>query len=271
MTQEIQDLPFVRSPFESRKLSPEELGDLWTRHEAGDLEARALLLETYWPLVKRVCAKMHRAIPQHVEQEEVASWGVLGLIRAVEHFKRSFGVQFETYAVASIRSAVLDEQRRVDWAPRSLRRKQRDINKAKEGLEADLKRVPTSVEIGEKLGISEEEVRSTLIATETSYAKSLDEAMSEEHQGGTRVERVRTSLRPYDAWMTSLIGKSLGALIETFTPQERLVLTLYYYYGVTLAEAGRIAGIPESRASQVHSRVVTRVRGELISLLRPSE
>ena len=255
-----------------RKLTAEDLSELWTRHENGDLAARAHLLEYFWPLVKRVTAKMHRNIPQHVEQEEVASWGVLGLIRAVEHFKRSFGVQFETYAVASIRSAVLDEQRRLDWAPRSLRRKQRDINRARSELEFDLGRVPTSQEVGDRLDISAEEVRRTLVASESSHAKSLDEALSEEHGEGSRITKSQalSSDRPHDAWMNGLLGESILSLINTFTAQERLILTLYYYYGLTLSEAGKIAGIPESRASQIHSRAVTRVRSELASFLRPS-
>lgn len=243
--------------------------ELWVRHEQGDSQARAELIEIYYPLSKRVTARMHRGVPQHVELDEVASWGVLGLIRAVENFRREVGVQFETYAVASIRSAVLDEQRRLDWAPRSLRRKQREINKAREEAEAALGRAPSFEEIGARLEISGDDVRKTLVATETSHAKSLDEALSEEFGESHRQIKSQLSEWSHEAWMTGLIGEAVRELIETFSAQEQLILTLYYYYDLTLAEAGRIAGIPESRASQIHSRAVTRVRNELAGLLRP--
>jgi RNA polymerase sigma factor for flagellar operon FliA len=210
-----------------------------------------------------------------VERDEVASWGVLGLIRAIERFDFGVGVQFETYAVASIRSVVLDELRKLDWAPRSLRRRQRDITEAREALEVLLSRVPTHDEVGERLGLTGAEVRKALAATEASYAKSLDEmALTDQwwaNEGGTRADRLTGGLTPHEARMTSLIGETAKALISDLTAQEQLILALYYYHGMTLAEAGRVAGIPESRASQVHSRVVTRIRAELADLLRPED
>lgn len=256
------------------------VAELWVQYQSEVVaereEARRQLIEAYWPLVVRVTAKMHRNLPQHVERDEVASWGVLGLIRALEKFDLSVGVQFETYAVASIRSVVLDELRRLDWAPRSLRRRQRDIVEAREKLEVLLSCVPTHDQIGAELGITGMEVRKSLAATEASYAKSLDEmALSDQWwpntDGSTRGDRLVGGPTPDEARTTSLIGEVADRLFAGLNAQEKLILALYYYHGMTLSEAGRVAGIPESRASQIHSRVVTRLRGELATLLRPND
>lgn len=261
----------------NKSLVPEdsELAEVWQYYQNGHPEAKEILIEVYWPLVQRVTAKMHRNLPAHVEREEVASWGVLGLIRALERFDFSRQVQFETYAVASIRSVVLDELRRLDWAPRSLRRRQRDIAEAREKLEALSSRVPTHEEIGAFLGLTGIEVRKALAATEASYAKSLDEMALSDHwlsnDMGNRGERLEGGVTPHEARITSLIGETAERLIAELSAQEQLILSLYYYHGMTLAEAGKVAGIPESRASQVHSRCVTKIRAELADLLRPAD
>ena len=255
------------------------LEKLWENYwDTGDPRARAALVEEYWNLVRRVTAKMHRSLPQHLEREEVASWGVLGLIRAVDRFDRGMGVQFETYAVALIRSAVLDELRKLDWAPRSLRRRYREINEVRSKLESESGKTPTNEEIGERLDLTADEVRKTFVDTEASYAKSLDEiALADQKWGAAspaginRGDKLVGGILPDEARMSSLIGETAEKLIRTFTAQEKLILTLYYYCEMTLAEAGRVAGIPESRASQVHSRAVTRLRSELAALLRPED
>lgn len=229
---------------------------------------RERLILAYYPLVQRVAGSMSKRIPSQVDVNDLVQYGALGLIRAVEHYDPFAGVTFETYAVASIRGVMLDELRSLDWAPRSLRRRQREIDRATELLEAKLGREPHLAETARSLGVATRYVEDTLKATENSHPRSLDEV--DDDDGRSRYEHVE-DLRlatPHDAAERAGLYGKLAGLISTLKPQEQLVLALYYFEGLTLAQVGRVAGIPESRASQVHARLMMAIRTELGTLLQ---
>lgn len=229
----------------------------------------AHLVETYHPLVRRVAGKMWRALPSHVELDDIVQYGSLGLLKAVEKYDPARGVNFETVAVAFIRGCVLDELRSQDWAPRSLRRKQREIDNATKAYLEETGHAPTRAEVATRLGLTESEVAGTIRATEVAKTQSLDEGSGDEE--GSRYESVEdhNAPDPERARESSHIYAVVTDLIRDFTLQDQLVLSLYYYEALTLAEVGRVLGIPESRASQIHTRSMVSIRERLLSLLTP--
>src|SRR6187455_3697989 len=140
-----------------------ELKDLWRRYKTdGSDKAREQLVVAYSPLVKYVAGRMSSGLPAHVEEADLISYGLLGLINAIERFDLSREIKFETYAITRIKGAIIDELRALDWVPRSVRARARDIERAIAALEAKLHRAPTDEEISEKLGITVDELNDSL-------------------------------------------------------------------------------------------------------------
>src|SRR6186997_889080 len=140
-----------------------ELRDLWRRYKgSGDVQARERLVVAYSPLVKYVAGRMASGLPAHVEESDLISYGLLGLISAIERFDPAREIKFETFAVTRIKGSIIDELRSLDWVPRSVRAKAREIEKANASLEHELQRAPTDQEMSEKLGVSIDEFQDTL-------------------------------------------------------------------------------------------------------------
>lgn len=253
---------------------------------------REQLILRYYPLVKRVAGKMWRATPRQVDLDDLVSYGTLGLIRAVEHYDPYAGVVFETYAVSSIRGVMLDELRSLDWAPRSLRRRQREVDAAVEELERRYLREPTLAELAMHLNEvhnatqlakwiaagnpeseyeeenpwHEAEVREVRRQTDVSKPRSLDEP-NDHDVSSSRYEYVQDHNHLYGLGDMELTAVWEAVASSRFTWQERLVLALYYFHNMTLAEVGQVAGIPESRASTIHTRLMVRLRESLVGEL----
>lgn len=256
----------------------ETLDDVWATYVADRCNChRERLILAYYPLVQRVAGKMWRNFPSsQVDVEDLVSYGVLGLMRAITNYDPDRGVHFETYAVASIRSLVLDELRSLDWAPRSLRRKQREIDKFCERFESEHGRDPTAAEIAAQLTIvkivqkevvevtmTEAEVWEVRRQSEASKPRSLDEEGEEETSRYDHVQDA-TATDPLDESTRTSVWNLMVDGIVQMTMLERLVLALYYFYGLPLRDVGRAAGIPESRAGQVHVGVMTKLRESLM-------
>lgn len=225
-------------------------------------ESRDRLIAYYYPLVRKVAGTVWRTV-QTVEVDDLASYGTPGLIRAVDNYDPTSAASFETYAIASIRGTILDELRSQDWAPRSLRKRQRRVEKAVQLLEGRLGREPSVRELAKHIEESEDFVASTRREAEAAKHRSLDEKDGPE--APSRYEAVRDD-RAEDPEATQERGAVLEVLsrqLETLTPVEQLILALHYYENRTLAEAGREAGIPESRASQIHTRAMMAVQETL--------
>lgn len=244
--------------------------ELWEKIRAGDRAARAQLIEGNYGLVKRISTKQHRRLPDHVELDEIIGFGTLGLMRAVENYKPNQPVHFETYAAASIRSLILDELRSMDWAPRSLRRRQRAIDDSATKLQHDLGRPPTNAEVAADLGIEEQEVAEVRQATQASYHKSLDEG-DPERDWGTKEDDNPSSDQLSDSKHTHAAMERMIDELRQMPLLDQMVLTLKYFVqepnpktgemeGLKLKAVGERLGITESRASQIHSKAVVRVR-----------
>ncbi|HET9719296.1 MAG TPA: RNA polymerase sigma factor WhiG [Solirubrobacteraceae bacterium] len=250
-----------------------ELRDLWRRYKAsGDERARERLVVAYAPLVKYVAGRMSSGLPAHVEESDLISYGLTGLISAIERFDLSREIKFETYAITRIRGAIIDELRTLDWVPRSVRARARDIERANMKLEAKLQRAPTDEEMAVELDMSTSEFQDALLQISHSTIVALDELWNVSDSSGDQVSLLDT-LPDRDApdpqalvdqgELRDRIADAIAALPE----REKLVIALYYYENLTLREIGEVLGVTESRVSQLHPKAVLRLRSKLGSEL----
>ncbi len=248
-----------------------ELKELWRQcKEENDERARERLVVAYSPLVKYVAGRMASGLPSHVEESDLISYGLLGLIGAIERYDLDRDIKFETYAVARVKGAIIDELRSLDWVPRSVRAKARDVEKAHGELENRLQRAPTEEEMAEKLGIDLEEFRTTLLEIANSSVLALDDLWTIADAEGGQVSLLDTirdprAVDPEEELNALELKDRLADAIESLPDRERLVVALYYYENLTLREIGEVLGVTESRVSQLHTKAVLGLRGQLAS------
>jgi RNA polymerase sigma factor for flagellar operon FliA len=246
-----------------------ELRDLWRRYKAsGDERARERLVVAYAPLVKYVAGRMSSGLPAHVEEADLISYGLGGLIAAIERFDLSREIKFETYAITRIRGAIIDELRTLDWVPRSVRARAREIERANTKLEARLKRAPTDEEMAAELGIGLEEFQDSLLQISNSTIVALDELWSSPDASGDSVSLLdtladRDAPDPQAIVDQSELRDRIADAIAALPEREKLVVALYYYENLTLREIGEVLGVTESRVSQLHTKAVLRLRSKL--------
>lgn len=245
-----------------------ELKELWRRYKAsGDERARERLVVAYAPLVKYVAGRLSSGLPAHVEEADLISYGLKGLLAAIERFDLGREVKFETYAITRIRGEIIDELRKLDWVPRSVRARAREIERANTKLEARLQRAPTDEEVATELEISVEEFHESLLQISTSSIVALDELWSVSDSGDqvSLLETLPDRGAPDpqavldDGEMRAQIAEAIAALPE----REQLVIALYYYENLTLREIGEVLNVTESRVSQLHTKAVLRLRSKL--------
>src|SRR5512133_964986 len=232
-----------------------ELRDLWKRYKQdGDASARERLVVAYSPMVKFVAGRLGAGLPSHVEDSDLISYGLMGLIGAIERFEPERGIKFETFAMTRIRGAIIDELRSLDWVPRSVRSRAREIEEAQQKLEHELQRAPSEQELAAKLGLSEEELQEPLLEIANSSVYALDErwAISDP-----------SAADPQAALDTTEVKDRLAEAIASLPEREQLVVALYYYEGLTLREIGEVLGVTESRVSQLHTKAVMRLKSHL--------
>ena len=246
-----------------------ELKDLWRRYKIdGSDKAREQLVVAYSPLVKYVAGRMSSGLPAHVEEADLISYGLLGLINAIERFDLSREIKFETYAITRIKGAIIDELRALDWVPRSVRARAREIEKAHAKLEHQLHRTPTDEEMARELKISTEEFQEALVKISTSTVVALDELWAVSDSSGDAVSLLDTLQDPDAPDPEALLAQSevkdrLADAIAALPEREKLVIALYYYENLTLREIGEVLGVTESRISQLHTKAVLRLKSRL--------
>jgi RNA polymerase sigma factor for flagellar operon FliA len=246
----------------------EDVQGLWREFKAsGDQRVRDRLILTYAPLVKFVAGRVGSGLPSHVDDEDLISYGLLGLIRAIERYDMSREVKFETYAIPRIRGAIIDELRAMDWVPRSVRGRARDIERAIAELEARLGRAPSDEEIAQRLGLSEEELDESLGEISRTSIVALDELWSVSG-GGDQVALIDTIEdtqvpSPQAALADTELREAIGEALARLPEREKLVVTLYYYEELTLREIGEVLGVTESRVSQLHTKAILRLKARL--------
>lgn len=225
---------------------------------------RDRLILDHLPTVRFIARRVAERLPQHVEMEELVSAGVVGLIDAVSKFDPRKEVQFKSYAQFRIRGAMLDSLRTLDWSPRDLRRKKRDLDEASRTLTTQLGRAPSEQEIASELGTTLEAYQQLLGDLKGLELGSLNVERGEE-TGEEEIANVAAPATedPLRQCMEGEMRDRLMALIDTLPERERLVLTLYYYEELTMKEIGLTLGVVESRVSQVHASALRRLRKTL--------
>jgi RNA polymerase sigma factor for flagellar operon FliA len=250
-----------------------ELKDLWRRYKtSGDERARERLVVAYSPLVKYVAGRMGSGLPAHVEESDLISYGLGGLISAIERFDLSREIKFETYAITRIRGSIIDELRTLDWVPRSVRAKAREIERANMKLEAKLQRAPTDEEIANELAMSLETFHESLLQISNSTIVALDELWNVSDATGDSVSLLDTlpdrgAPDPQMLVDQSELRDRIADAIAALPEREKLVVALYYYENLTLREIGEVLGVTESRVSQLHTKAVLRLRSKLATEL----
>jgi RNA polymerase sigma factor for flagellar operon FliA len=244
------------------------LGAIWHSFKADDDPgARERLILHYAPLVKYVASRVATGLPASVDQADLVSYGMFGLIDALQKFEPGRGNKFETYAIPRIRGAIIDELRAMDWVPRSVRFKQREIEKALTDLESMLKRQPTEKELAERLGMSLQELHEVITQISFVSVLALDETVSVGTDRGEKVSLVDTladkGFDPSTGVESQETRGLLAAAINELSEREKIVVTLYYFEGLTLAEIGDILGVTESRVCQIHTKAVGVLRGQM--------
>jgi RNA polymerase sigma factor for flagellar operon FliA len=248
---------------------PDDTAGLWRRYrETRDQGIRDRLILGYSPLVKYVAGRLGSGLPAHVDEQDLVSYGLLGLIGAIERFDPDRDVKFETYAIARIRGAIIDELRALDWVPRSVRSRARDIERAITALEGKLGRGPTDEEIAQRLGISGDELEESLAEISRSSIAALDELWTVSGSGGDQVSLIDTiedtaAPDPQGALSQTEMREAIADAIARLPEREKLVVTLYYYEELTLREIGEVLGVTESRVSQLHTKAVLRLKARL--------
>jgi RNA polymerase sigma factor for flagellar operon FliA len=246
-----------------------ELRDLWRRFKAtGDVGARERLVVAYSPLVKYVSGRMASGLPAHVEEADLISYGLVGLINAIERFEPERDVKFETYAITRIKGSIIDELRSLDWVPRSVRARAREIERANAKLEGRLQRAPTDEEMAAELGVSLEGFHDALLQISNSTVAALDELWAVSDSSGDQVSLLDTLHDPDAPDPAAVMDQTdlkdrVAEAISRLPEREKLVVALYYYENLTLREIGEVLGVTESRVSQLHTKAVLRLRSRL--------
>ncbi len=248
----------------------EDTKTLWRQFSAdkGDKALRDRLILTYAPLVKYVAGRLGSGLPAHVDEGDLVSYGLLGLIGAIERYDPDRDVKFETYALARIKGSIIDELRALDWVPRSVRARARDIERAIAELERKLHRAPTDEEISEKLGVSVDELDESLTDISRSSIGALDELWTVSSSGGDQIALIDTiedteAPDPQGLLSQTEMKEAIGEAIARLPEREKLVVTLYYYEELTLREIGEVLGVTESRVSQLHTKAILRLKARL--------
>ena len=250
-----------------------ELARLWDEFKQNEVSgaregARERLILHYAPLVKYVASRVATGLPASVDQADLVSYGMFGLIDALEKFDLGRGNKFETYAIPRIKGAIIDELRAMDWVPRSVRFKAREIEKAYSDLESILKRGPTEKEVAERLGVTLRELHEVINQISFVQVLQLDEILSVGSDRGEQVSLLDTLADRGTDPTTALEGEEtrglLAAAINSLSEREKIVVTLYYFEGLTLAEIGDILGVTESRVCQIHTKAVGQLRLQLV-------
>ncbi|MCB1247625.1 MAG: FliA/WhiG family RNA polymerase sigma factor [Acidimicrobiia bacterium] len=246
----------------------QELDELWAHYKAtGDERARDGLILHYSPLVKFVAGRVGSGLPRNVDQSDLVSSGTLGLIDAVDKFEPERGFKFETYAVNRIKGAILDELRKLDWVPRSVRARTKEIQRTMADLEHKYQRTPSEDEVADAMDISTDTLRDHLGEIAKLGFVALDELLKPgEKESGSMSEMIAdpSATDPSGNFEREETRYALADSINRLPDRERLVLTLYYYEGLTLAEIGSVLNVTESRICQIHAKAVISLRNRFI-------
>ncbi|WP_344426643.1 FliA/WhiG family RNA polymerase sigma factor [Amycolatopsis minnesotensis] len=227
---------------------------------------RDRLVLHYAPLVKYVAGRVGTGLPTHVDVGDLVQSGIFGLVDAIEKFDPERGLRFETYAMQRIRGAILDDLRSQDWVPRVVRSRAREAERALERLGARLHRTPTDAELAAELEISLDDLRDLYGQLQLTSVVALEDLVAVGKESGSLVDTLPDddAVDPVAALVDQDNRRQLAEAIAQLTERDRIVVSLYYFESLTLAEIGKVLGVTESRVSQLHTRAVLRLRAKLV-------
>ena len=218
--------------------------------------------------MKFVAGRVAAGLPQNIEQSDLVSYGIFGLIDAIDKFDPGRGYKFETYAISRIKGAIIDELRSIDWVPRSVRAKARAIERAYSKLENELRRSPDDNEVADRArhdrGRARDDARPDQLRRRRRARRAAHGRRASAASGATVGDTIAGGGHdPVEAFEVEEMRQVLADAINRMPDRERLVLTLYYYEGLTLAEIGNVLGVTESRVCQIHTKAIFQLRGRL--------
>jgi len=245
-----------------------DVSALWARYKLDDdSSARDALILNYSPLVKYVAGRLASGLPQSVDTADLISYGIFGLIDAIQKFDPGRAIKFETYAIARIKGAIIDELRALDWVPRSVRSRAREIEASYIALENQFKRIPSDQEVADHMGVSLKEFQAILTKLSYTSVVSFEELWvgGDKDEGQSAIGSIKddSAEDPVAIFESVEIKDILAGAIERLPEREKTVIALYYYEGLTLKEIGQVLGVTESRVSQLHTKAVLRLRARL--------
>lgn len=268
MSKAIQE-PESPEGLDEAQAAADSVTSAWDEYkESGSSKARDQLILNYSPLVKYVAGRVAVGLPANIEQADLISYGIFGLIDAIDKYDRGRNIKFETYAISRIRGAIIDELRAIDWVPRSVRYKAREVEKAYAALENKLKRPPSDAEIAAEMEISVDDLNHIYTQLSSVSLIALDELMSIEGDKGDKLSMLETledtkTAGPMEAFESEEMKEILVAAINRLPEREKKVITFYYFAGLTLAQIGEVLGVTESRVCQIHTKAVLGLKGKI--------
>ena len=258
-----QDLEY-NSYSKIKRLADSELTSLWGEYfkDKSNKKVRDLLIVQYIYLTRYVVGRVKVALPPTFSIEDISSYGVEGLIDAIEKYSPNKGARFETYALMRIRGNIIDKIRSQDFLPRSARKKIKDVKQAQEHLKQKLGRQPTSSEIGDLLGLEKEKV-DQILAEDTTITSLYDKKGSSDES----IEIIDTiqdkHLTPHEEMEEKDVKKELERALKRLPERERMIMVLYYHENMTLKEIGETIEISESRVCQLHAQAIMKLKNLL--------
>lgn len=237
---------------------------LWDNYRKQRTAAvREQLIIEYAPLVKVVAGKLSMYLGNNVEYDDLVSFGVFGLIDAIDKFDLTQNVKFETYASVRIRGAILDQIRKMDWIPRTVRQKQRKIEEATKAIEGRTGKIATDSEVATELGLSEEEYTGWQSQLKVTNVVSLNEFMEQGNEPVMDARRNSHFAQPEENIAKEELKKVLGDALALLTEKEKKVILMYYYEDMTLKEISKVLTVSESRVSQLHTKALAKMKRKM--------
>ncbi len=246
----------------------QEIMQLWQQYKAqpNNPQLREKLILKYLHLVRYVVSRLPISLPVSIAQEDLVSYGTMGLMEAVERYDLSRGLKFETYAVTRIRGSIIDQLRFQDWVPRGVRKRAKDVSEATARLEEKLGRTPTEDELADELGINKAKLK-TILAESNNLLISLDESRGDDSSGSNAslmdLVEDKNSPDPQAELEAGELRRRLAEAIGRLPEREKLLIALYYHENMTLKEIGEVISVSESRVCQLHAQAILRLRGTL--------
>jgi len=238
--------------------------DLWKQYsDTKDPAIREKLIIEYSHLIKYVAGRLSIYFGSNVEYDDLVGFGVFGLIDAIDKYDVNKGVKFETYASLRIRGSVIDSIREMDWVPRSLRQKNKELEKVYVEIENKLGHSASDKDVADKMGISLDEFYKLINDVSVSSMVSLEEFLEQNYEIGVDLPNTSKEDRPENYVEMNELKDILGDAINKLPEKEKTVVSLYYFEELTLKEISAIMKVSESRISQLHTKAILRLRGKL--------